>query len=279
MPKLSIITINRNNAEGLRKTIESVVCQTFTDFEYIVIDGASTDESVDIIKQYADRITYWVSEPDKGIYNAMNKGIKKASGDYLQFLNSGDWLVRTNTLSEIFSLNRDEDILYGDEFLYFSEHKIQTKTYPEKISFTHLLNGSISHEGSFYNRNLFNQLYDESFTIVSDWEFEIREIIQNNRTLYKLNQPVIYFEMSGISQSDSHKIIQQQERLKVLDKYIPARILADYRYFGTLEKTTNYSLYPYVEIFSQNPELQRIVRGFMKLLLKLSGKSHLIPRK
>ena len=85
--KLSVITINFNNRDGLRKTIESVVNQTYKDFEYIVIDGGSTDGSVDVIKEYTDRIDYWVSEPDKGIYNAMNKGIDVAQGEYCLFLN------------------------------------------------------------------------------------------------------------------------------------------------------------------------------------------------
>jgi glycosyltransferase involved in cell wall biosynthesis len=88
--KLSVITINYNNAIGLRKTIESVVNQTFRDYEYIIIDGGSTDGSVDVIKEYADKIDYWVSEPDKGIYNAMNKGVAAAHGEYTNFLNSGD---------------------------------------------------------------------------------------------------------------------------------------------------------------------------------------------
>ena len=88
--KLSVITINFNNRDGLRKTIESVVNQTYNDFEYIIIDGGSTDGSVDVIKEYADRIDYWVSEPDKGIYNAMNKGIDVAKGEYCIFMNSGD---------------------------------------------------------------------------------------------------------------------------------------------------------------------------------------------
>ena len=94
MKKISIITINYNNCEGLRRTIESVVNQTCRDFEYIIIDGGSTDGSVDVIKRYADNIDYWVSEPDKGIYNAMNKGIRMATGDYVQILNSGDMFVR-----------------------------------------------------------------------------------------------------------------------------------------------------------------------------------------
>lgn len=148
--KLSIITVNRNNTEGLRKTIESVVSQTYTDFEYIIIDGASTDGSVDIIKEYADRITYWVSEPDNGIYNAMNKGILKAKGEYLQFLNSGDWLTNNDVLKYVFDLRRDEDVLYGDEFLFYNINKIVRKAYPQKLTFYDLFVGSISHEGSFY---------------------------------------------------------------------------------------------------------------------------------
>ena len=79
--KLSIITVNYNNREGLQRTIDSVVSQTFRDFEWIVIDGGSTDGSKELIKQYADHFSYWVSEPDKGIYNAMNKGILKATGE------------------------------------------------------------------------------------------------------------------------------------------------------------------------------------------------------
>ena len=114
MKKLSIITINRNNSAGLHKTIESVVSQTFTDYEYIIIDGASTDGSVDIIKQYANKITSWVSEPDKGIYNAMNKGILKATGEYLLFLNSGDSLHTYNVLNEIFRKEINSKIILGD---------------------------------------------------------------------------------------------------------------------------------------------------------------------
>ena len=88
--KLSIITINRNNAIGLEQTIKSVISLKYSNFEYIVIDGASTDNSIDIIRKYASSITFWISEPDKGIYNAMNKAVDFASGEYIFFLNSGD---------------------------------------------------------------------------------------------------------------------------------------------------------------------------------------------
>ena len=111
MPKLSIITINLNNAQGLEKTIKSVVSQTYSDYEYIIIDGASTDGSVDVIQEYRNKITYWVSEPDTGIYNAMNKGILKATGEYCQFLNSGDILVDNNVTERMLSDMPDCSIL------------------------------------------------------------------------------------------------------------------------------------------------------------------------
>ena len=99
--KLSIITVNLNNRDGLQKTIDSVVSQTFKDYEWIVIDGGSTDGSKELIEQYADHFTDWVSEPDKGIYNAMNKGIGMASGEYIQFLNSGDSLVSGHVVDQM----------------------------------------------------------------------------------------------------------------------------------------------------------------------------------
>ena len=114
--KLSVITINFNNRDGLRKTIESVVNQTFKDFEYIIIDGGSTDGSVDVIKEYADRIDYWVSEPDKGIYNAMNKGIDVAKGEYCIFMNSGDCFYVNDVYENVFRELDGVDIIIGDSY-------------------------------------------------------------------------------------------------------------------------------------------------------------------
>ena len=111
--KLSIITVNLNNLEGLKKTYESVVCQTFTDYEWLVIDGGSTDGSREFIEQHQNKFAYWCSEPDKGIYNAMNKGIVRAKGEYLNFMNSGDCFVKKETLAGVFGEERKVDILYG----------------------------------------------------------------------------------------------------------------------------------------------------------------------
>src|SRR5690606_27175837 len=98
--KLTVITVNLNNAQGLSKTITSVLTQTILPFEYIVIDGGSTDNSLDIIERNSAKISYWISEPDKGVYEAMNKGIKQANGDYLLFLNSGDYLINDRVIED-----------------------------------------------------------------------------------------------------------------------------------------------------------------------------------
>ena len=118
--KYSIITINYNNKDGLEKTILSVINQTCQDFEYIIIDGGSTDGSVDVIKKYADRIDYWVSEPDKGIYNAMNKGIIKAKGEYLNFMNSGDCFYDNEVLSNVYQNGMCSEMIVGKDY-HFDE--------------------------------------------------------------------------------------------------------------------------------------------------------------
>ena len=158
MQKLSIITVNLNNAIGLRKTIESVVNQTFTDFEYIIIDGGSTDGSVDVIREYSEKITYWVNEPDKGIYNAMNKGIKIAKGEYLQFLNSGDFLIDNRVLKSIFDLERNEDVLYGEAVLGDNlEKKIKFPPSPKIIDHEYFWTNTLTHQSTLIKRTLFNR--------------------------------------------------------------------------------------------------------------------------
>ena len=146
--KLSIITINYNNASGLRKTIESVVNQTSLEFEYIVIDGASTDGSIEIIKEFKDKITFWVSEPDTGIYNAMNKGIHSAKGKYCQFLNSGDSLVPPNvTESMLFNLP-DSGIVIGNMLKKLTSGKIIRDKGPR--------NKKRKRFAKFYSKNISN---------------------------------------------------------------------------------------------------------------------------
>lgn len=231
MCKLSIITINRNNAVGLRKTIESVVSQTYTDFEYIIIDGASTDDSVDVIKEYADKIDYWVSESDKGIYNAMNKGILKAKGEYLLFLNSGDWLVNEQVVDDFCNYNLNQDIVCGNINLIKNGEVLLAKS-PDKeaLDFNFFYYGSLLHPASFIRKDLFNKygIYNEKYKIVSDWEFFIRVLIINKVSYEHFDRLISNFPVDGISSFKEHEDQIKKDRKEVLLNYVPEAFYLSY---------------------------------------------------
>ena len=233
---LSIITINRNNAAGLEKTMRSVAAQTFVDFEYVVIDGASTDESVKVIRSleasFGGRLK-WVSEPDKGIYNAMNKGIGMASGDYLQFLNSGDSLVSDNVTMRMTGALKDNEfppILYGNMLKDMPDGRIlRDKGFAGKpISFLGFYTGSLNHPSSYIKKSLFEKYgrYDENLKIVSDWKWFLQAIILGGEKPVYADMDVTLFDMNGIS--EKNKALDKTERRRVLNELIPSTILADY---------------------------------------------------
>ena len=244
--KLSIITINYNNCDGLRKTIESVIAQTTRDFEYIVIDGGSTDGSVDVIKEYADYIDYWVSEPDKGIYNAMNKGVAVAHGDYCQFLNSGDWLY-DNTVTETFlNLAKHTDIILG-KTAHIKRNNIQVRrSVTDSISFFDLYKGAINHQSSYIKTILCREYpYDENYRICSDWKFFIDTLIRHNCTFSTIDNIVAYFDMEGISSTNPQ--LNVQERATVIESLnLPPRILYDYNLWDKETYKIARLLHPYV---------------------------------
>jgi Glycosyltransferases involved in cell wall biogenesis len=233
---LSIITINRNNTVGLEKTMRSVASQIGGDFEYIVIDGASTDGSVEVIRSFEDSLgerLKWLSEPDKGIYNAMNKGIGMATGDYLQFLNSGDSLVSDDiTMRMTEALKRKEypSILYGNMLKDMPDGKVlRDKGFAGKpISFLGFYTGSLNHPSSYIKRSLFEKYgrYDESLKIVSDWKWFLQAIILGEEKPVYVDMDVTLFDMNGIS--EKNKALDRTERRRVLNEWIPSTILADY---------------------------------------------------
>ncbi len=219
-PLISIITINYNNAKGLERTIQSIVQQTFSDFEYIVIDGGSTDASVDVIKKYANEISYWVSEPDKGIYNAMNKGVAKAQGEYLLFINSGDELENNKSLEKVSSHLDGKDIVYFDLILQLPTSR-QAKTYPDEITFRYMLYETLPHPASFIKKELFTQtgLYDERMKICSDWKFFILALCKHNVSYKHISETFSVFYLDGISSQQSNQELIEKEKQSVLQEY------------------------------------------------------------
>lgn len=227
-PILSIITINLNNSAGLEKTIQSVISQNYKNFEFIIIDGKSSDNSVEIIKKYQNSITIWKSEKDSGVYEAMNKGIKLANGKYLQFLNSGDYLLNKDIINTIFSKPTTDDILYGSSIRLSDDHKLYEVVEPKNLTLKHFYDYSTCHQAMFIKRDLFNKLglYNEKLKIVADWEFNIKSIIVNNCSLKYLDFPIVYYDMSGISFKNQNLSIS--EKNKILNSILPPRILQDY---------------------------------------------------
>ncbi len=234
MPILSIITINKNNAEGLLKTIESVVEQTFNDFEYLIVDGESSDLSLQTIKRFCNSSRpqfSWISEPDSGIFNAMNKGIKKSRGEYLLFLNSGDFLVNKEVLERVFHEKNTEDILCGQSIVSDKGKAIYTTNTPDFFKLSNFYKSTISHQATFIKRNLFDKfgLYKEDLKLMSDWEFWIRSIILGNASTKKLDIVISDYNLDGISSDINNKALIEIERSRVWTDLGLKNIIPDYQ--------------------------------------------------
>lgn len=237
--KLSIITINLNNRIGLQRTIESVINQTFTDYEWIVIDGGSTDGSKELIERYSEHFAYWVSEPDKGIYNAMNKGISHAQGDWLQFLNSGDWLYEKNTLDKIFSKEYEAAVIYGDVAYIDSSslEVVSVERKPDKLNLFFLFEHTLCHQSVFFNKSIFDiYKYDEKYRVCSDWELLLR-LFANNFQFIHIPIVMVNFILDGFC--DKNTTLNMAERHSVLKNYIPFYFKNDFEVIEQIKHKNN----------------------------------------
>ncbi len=253
---LSIITINRNNVSGLERTIRSINSQTSTDFEYVVVDGGSTDGSVEAIERLASHFggrMRWISEPDKGIYDAMNKGITMATGDYVQFLNSGDCLAEDNvTANMLHSLEAKghPSLLYGNMVKEMPDGKMRKDIgfAGEEITLLGLFIGTLNHSSTYIKKDLFVKYgpYDDCLVIVSDWKWYLQAIALGDEKPVYTDIDVTLFDMTGIS--ETNKELAQKERLKVLEELIPAPILNDYkRWTPAIRQMRRIERYPWAK--------------------------------
>ena len=262
--KYSIITVNYNNKDGLRKTIESVIHQSFRDFEYIIIDGGSTDGSADVLKEYDAQIDYWVSEPDKGIYNAMNKGIAQAKGEYLNFMNSGDCFYAPDILEKVASYNYETDFIVGRDYHFNEEiQKGHVSILPSRTTMIHFFVATLDHQSSFIRRELFdNSPYDEGYRLVSDWIFFTEKIVRDGKQVQFIPDIICRREEGGLSE-------QQHERNKTeikefLHQFLPIGVYEDY---ATLAKLDRISLYRFFYIVN-NDKMRKILVSCIKIISK-----------
>lgn len=240
--KYSIITVNYNNKEGLRKTIESVINQTFRDYEFIVIDGSSTDGSIEVLKEFDNYINYWISEPDSGIYQAMNKGIVKATGKYLNFMNSGDCFYDKKVLETIDAKNISTDIIVGRDFHFDESSKKGFATIiPPRLSMLTFIHNTIPHQSSFFRKELFKcTLYDETLNNVADVKFYIQKICIEQCSVQFTNEIICRREPDGISTTYNERRLQEHK--KVIEEVLPAGAIKDYETLHMLDKSTMYKL-------------------------------------
>lgn len=211
-PKLSVITIVYNNVSDIERTLRSVINQTYQNIEYIIIDGASTDGTLEVINKYRNSLSKLISEPDKGIYDAMNKGLELATGDYVLFMNSGDEMYETDTVAEIFATDADADIYYGETEMIDAEgnslgrrrHKA-----PKQLKHGSFKFGmSVSHQAVYIKRTLV-QPYDLNYQLSSDIDW-ILNAIKRAKKIVNVNRYVAKYLVGGMSKKRHRQSLKER---------------------------------------------------------------------
>lgn len=240
-PKVSIITIGRNNREGYARTLESVVTQTCRDYEWIVIDGASTDGSVELLREHEAEITRLVSEPDTGIFNAMNKGIALARGEYCNFMNSGDAFHAPDVLERAVPRLQGKDFYVGHQVSPNGRPAYWPA--PRKVRAYALVNKCMSHQSSFIRTELLKaRPYREDLRILSDWEEMVYELLVRNASYEQLDFIVSDFDKTGISSDRHFAALYHKEWERVLTEHFPPRIVESLTETSKFQRKVRYAL-------------------------------------
>ena len=260
--KISIITACYNETGTIEKTFQSIFSQTYKNIESIVIDGGSTDGTLDIIEKYRNKITYFVSEPDEGIYNAMNKGIKASSGEVLYFLNANDTLYSDDVIEAVANSFKkgNPDFVYGNLCFLETDKLPKIRFQKQNLKENLLLSSPVWHPASFYKRNLFDKfgLYDENFRIAADHDFNMRILRDKKTKTFYLNKTIANFNMTGLCSDKKYEKIRQMENSLIFYKYANINII----------NNLSHILY----CLKINPFLLFNIKKLFMLLLKNKGK-------
>jgi glycosyltransferase involved in cell wall biosynthesis len=218
--KISVITVCKNEVKTIERTIRSVAEQTYQQIEHVIVDGQSTDGTVDVLENYEHRCRI-ISERDDGLYDAMNKGVKNATGDFLLFLNAGDYLLHESVIDSCVTLmsqvSDPVDVFYGDVLLYNAEQGSGSLWAPQQRSRLGLFKTCLPHPSTFFSKQAFekNGLFDTSFKIAGDYEWFIRGMEKNNIRYSHINALVTLFNTGGVSTHADFRQLHQQEKNRI----------------------------------------------------------------
>lgn len=211
-PVVSIITVVYNSEQLIEKTIQSVISQSYPNIEYIIIDGGSKDQTVPIIKKFDPLISYWESEPDKGLYFAMNKGIEAATGDYVWFINSGDQIYREDTLEKIISASNREDVLYGTAMIIdesSNEIGLRRLAPPEHLTKKSMQLGMIvCHQAVIVRRKL-APLYETKYKLAADYNWVV-SILSKTNSVFNTHEILCQYMDNGFSKNNIRKALKER---------------------------------------------------------------------
>lgn len=263
MHTFSVITVCYNEVGNIKKTLDSIVYQTFTDYELIVVDGGSTDGTKEIIEQYAQYLAWWCSEPDKGIYNAMNKGVTHATGEYVIFINAGDFLFDKKVLENVYKSGMKTDVIEGHTIR--TDKMIRLKPIYEDL-FERLFADNISHQSSFTRRELLlKHPFDEKYKIVADWKFWLETLIIENKTYSFIDLNVSCFDMNGISFTQIE--LRENEREQVCQELFPPHMT---RLIHSYNRAYHLALVKYAVYLNEHSHKgYEIVRKIAKRMVKI----------
>lgn len=239
-PKISVITVCKNSASTISKCLESVICQTYQNIEYIIIDGASTDNTLSEIEKFNDNISKFISEPDNGIFDAMNKGISESTGDYIIFLNADDYFISENTLSYALNFILNEvkskyDIYYGKVLIFNNISGIGNIWNAAKSSKFSIFRGSLPHPATIYKKDAFERcgVFNTTYKIASDYEWFVRALVKYKLKFIRTDLIMTVFNKGGISTDKDHSQLIQLEKTRVRKTYYSLfeRVYYNFRWF------------------------------------------------
>ena len=268
MTKISIITVNYNNKIGLKATIDSVVGQTYEDYEFIIIDGGSTDGSVDVIVKSSDYVDYWVSERDNGVYNGMNKGIAVAHGEYCIFMNSGDCFYSDSVLEQIFSVSQSADYVSGD---YVTKSGVASS--PKTLTLRYMWENAVCHQAVFIRTALLKaHPYNEDYRIAADWAQMFDELILRDASYHYIHIIVAILQPDGISVKGWKELAADRKRH--LKEALPTRVYEAFQRMQLQDQisTKQSKLFSKILYLSSSPIMTKIVGALVSILYDILKK-------